>query len=134
MILDSSSVVALLLEEDEARAVAGALGRAESLRVGAPTLVETGMVLTGKLGLKGRSLLSDFLLEEGVEILPFTEGHWSVAYEAFRRFGKRRHPAALNLGDCFTYATATVAQEPLLCIGKDFPLTDLELVDIWTEL
>jgi ribonuclease VapC len=61
-----------------------------------------------------------------VVVIPFGEGHWEAATQAFMRFGKGRHPAALNLGDCMTYATATIAQQPLLCIGNDFARTDVE--------
>lgn len=58
--------------------------------------------------------------------MPFGEAHWREAVEAYRRFGKGRHPAGLNFGDCLTYATAKLAGEPLLFVGEDFPATDLE--------
>ena len=57
--------------------------------------------------------------------LEFTDAHWPIALNAYLRYGKGRHPAALNFGDCLTYATVSVAQEPLLCVGDDFPQTDL---------
>jgi uncharacterized protein with PIN domain len=64
----------------------------------------------------------------GIEIVPFTGLHWQRAVDAFARFGKGRHPAALNFGDCMTYATAALARQPLPCRGDDFRKTDLELV------
>jgi len=87
------------------------------------------MVLTGREGDKGRLLLAQFVQQRNLDVLSFTEAHWRVAQSAFVKFGKGRHPAALNLGDCLTYAIAYVAAEPLLCIGDDFRRTDLELVE-----
>jgi ribonuclease VapC len=60
-------------------------------------------------------------------VIPFGEDHWQEALTAFDRFGKGRHPADLNYGDCLTFATARVARQPLLAVGNDFPLTDLNL-------
>ena len=129
MILDTSAIIATLLEEPCAKSLGQAMGAAEVCRVGAPTLVETGMVLTSRVGEPGRVALLAFLQDRNVDIQSFTEAHWRVAQNAFVRFGKGRHPAALNLGDCLTYATAYVAGEPLLCVGNDFRRTDLELVE-----
>ncbi len=128
MILDSSVIVSVLLDEVDRPEIEERLGEAAVCRVGAPTLVETGMVLTSKLGLAGRSLLGRFLQEKDVEIVDFTAEHWAVAYDAFSRFGKGRHPAGLNFGDCMSYAVASVAGEPLFCVGNDFPRTDITLV------
>ncbi len=88
------------------------------------------MVLTGRMGDVGRVLLNSLLREKNVEVLSFTEAHWRIAQSAFVRYGKGRHPAALNFGDCLTYAIAHVAGEPLLCVGDDFPQTDLPLVEL----
>jgi len=63
-------------------------------------------------------------------VIEFGEHHWSVALDAFSRFGKSRHPAALNFGACMTYAIAEVARRPLLCVGEDFAQTDLELAGL----
>ena len=76
---------------------------------------------------EGRTILLSFLQEVNVDVLSFSDAHWRIAQSAFVRYGKGRHPAALNFGDCLTYAIAYVAGEPLLCVGEDFPLTDLEL-------
>ncbi|MFC4858943.1 type II toxin-antitoxin system VapC family toxin [Actinophytocola glycyrrhizae] len=128
MILDSSAIVTVFLREKGSERVLDALEAADACRVGAPTLVETAMVLTGRLGDDGRTMLLSFLQEVNVDVLPFGDAHWRTAQSAFVRYGKGRHPAALNFGDCLTYATAYVAGEPLLCVGEDFARTDLELV------
>jgi ribonuclease VapC len=129
MILDSSAVVAALLEEPIGERIGRTIGAAEVCRIGAPTLVETTMVLTGRAGDVGRLLLARFMQQRNIDVLSFGDAHWRVAQDAFARFGKGRHPAALNFGDCLTYAIAYVAGEPLLCVGDDFCRTDLELVD-----
>jgi ribonuclease VapC len=128
MILDTSAVVATILEEPLGKRISQIIGEAEDCRIGAPTLVETSMMLIGREGPQGRLLLSHFMQLRNIDVLSFGEAHWRVAQEAFARFGKGRHPAALNLGDCLTYAAAYVAGEPLLCTGNDFTKTDLELV------
>ncbi|MDQ3396349.1 MAG: type II toxin-antitoxin system VapC family toxin [Deinococcota bacterium] len=124
MVLDSSAIVAISLDEAEAEALILKVRSSSLVAVGAPTLVETGLVLTSRLG--GEALLERFMRDHQVQVLPFGEGHWSVAIEAFKRFGKGRHPAKLNLGDCYSYATAKVAGEPLLYVSADFSQTDLE--------
>ncbi|HKR49906.1 MAG TPA: type II toxin-antitoxin system VapC family toxin [Pseudonocardiaceae bacterium] len=75
-----------------------------------------------------RSLLARLLDEADVETIPYTAAHWPVAVDAFARYGKGRHPAALNFGDCLTYATCRLAGRPLLCTGEDFPQTDLAVL------
>jgi ribonuclease VapC len=95
--------------------------------IGAPSLVEAAIVLSHRLGPVAASLVERFLGELEVVVVPFDQRHWRVAIEASRRFGKGRHPAALNFGDCLAYATARVAAMPLLAIGEDFAKTDLAL-------
>ena len=125
MILDSSAVVSLLTEEIGHEEVVRRASAASMLAVGTPTLVETAMVLFSRLGKDSRRLLDDFLREMEVEMIPFTEEHYEVAMDAFERFGKGRHPAALNFGDCLTYAVARLSGLPLLYTGEDFGRTDL---------
>ena len=127
MILDSSAVIGILLREKGHRTLEQHIDAAESTAMGAPTLVETEMVLVGRLGQQGRSQLLDYVLDNEVEVLTFDEQHWREAGSAFLRFGKGRHPAGLNFGDCMTYATARIAGGPLLCLGNDFAQTDIEL-------
>jgi len=126
VIVDSSAVVAVLKREPLQEEMATKLANADVVAIGAPTLFETDMVTIGALGKCGRAVIAQFLESFEVEVIPFGDNHWQVAAEAFMRFGKGRHPAALNYGDCMTYATAKVAGEPLLYIGNDFAQTDLE--------
>jgi ribonuclease VapC len=125
MVLDSSAVVSVILEEDGSRRLAEAMANADNLAIGAPTLVETDIVMMRRLDLHGRALVAQFLEQKDVVVVPFDESHWKVAAQAFIRYGKGRHPAALNYGDCMTYATAHVAERPLLFAGDDFAQTDL---------
>lgn len=127
MIIDSSAVVAVMLREPGFDAIIAKLLAADLKGIGAPTLAETGIVLTAKLRRDPRGLLKRFLEEVEIETLPFTDHHWAISLEAYERFGKGRHRAGLNFGDCLTYATARLARQPLLCVGKDFERTDLPL-------
>jgi ribonuclease VapC len=125
LILDSSPVVAALFREQGYRRFEQAMEDADTLAIGAPTLLEVNMVVVGASGRRGGLLVARFMDERGIMRIPFADRHASVASEAFVRFGKGRHPAALNLGDCLTYATARIADEPLLFVGDDFARTDL---------
>ena len=128
MILDSSAVVAIVLREPDHALLLAHFESAVEVGIGTPTLAETGIVLTARLGVSGRTLLARFLQESRLAVLPFEDRHWRTAIDAYRRFGKGRHPAALNFGDCLTYATARVANRELLAVGGDFARTDLALV------
>jgi ribonuclease VapC len=125
VILDSSAIVSVLTEEIGYEDVVRRASAASMLAVGAPTLVQTAMVLSPRLGKDSRRLLNGLLRKMDVEIIPFTEEHYEVAVDAFERFGKGRHPAALNFGDCLTYAVARLSGLPLLYTGNDFARTDL---------
>lgn len=125
MILDSSAVIAVIFREKRYERLEEAMVAADILAIGAPTLFETGMVAVGRLDLRGRALVAQFVERWNVVATPFDGKHFQVALEAFLRYGKGRHPAALNLGDCMTYATAQVAEMPLLFTGNDFAQTDL---------
>ena len=129
MIVDSSALVAIVRREPSHEALVAVLADGPLAGVGTPTLTETGIVLAARLGERGLSLLERLVADAGLVEVPFDEAHWRVAVSAFTRFGKGRHPAALNLGDCLTYATARIAERPLLCVGDDFARTDIELVD-----
>lgn len=100
---------------------------ADALGIGIPTLAEAGIVLSARLGEDARGLLSRFLQEGSIEAIAFADAHFGVAVGAWLRFGRGRHTAGLNFGDCLAYATAKVAGRPLLCTGDDFSRTDLEL-------
>lgn len=127
MILDSSVIVAIALREPGYEDLVGKLRAADTIGIGAPILTEAGMVLSSRLGVEPQALLDRFLRDFGVIPVVFGEQHWREALEAFRRFGKGRHPAALNFGDCLSYATARLADHPLLFVGDDFPRTDIEI-------
>lgn len=125
MILDTSAVVAVIRREEGASRLLVKMSRAESLAIGVPTLVEATVVLGRRLGPAGLEGLDRFLEEQQIALIPFGQLHWRNARSAFIRFGKGRHPASLNLGDCMTYATASVACQPLLFTGNDFARTDI---------
>jgi ribonuclease VapC len=125
LILDTSAIVAAIREETGYDRVLAALEGASEIGVGAPTALECSMVLIGRYGVVGRLMLSRFLEENSVISIPFDDRHWSIATEAHIRYGKGRHPARLNYGDCMTYATAKVADVPLLYVGNDFSQTDI---------
>ena len=127
MILDSSAVVAILLKEAAHEELVEKLLRETDVGVGSPTLAETAIVLSARLRGDARGILARFVSEASVVIVPFGEAHYSTAVDAWLRFGKGRHPASLNFGDCLSYAIARVADRPLLCTGDDFAKTDLEL-------
>jgi ribonuclease VapC len=90
-----------------------------------PTVLETRLVLTSRLGQDARPLVSAFLRRLNAELIPFNEQHLDAAVAAYLRFGRGHHPAALNFGDCMSYAIAAVAGLPLLYIGGDFAQTDI---------
>jgi ribonuclease VapC len=125
VILDTSALVALAFREPGHGELLEKLDQASAVRIGTPSLTEAGIVLGRQMGNAARQYLERFLLEFQVEEIPFTEAHWRVATDAFLRFGKGRHPASLNFGDCMTYATAKLSGEPLLFVGDDFAHTDL---------
>jgi ribonuclease VapC len=126
VILDASAVVAIVFREPAHERLLAAIAAAPSLGIGAPTLVEATMVLSARLGTDARGLVSRFMLEADVAVVPFTDAHFGTALDAWLRYGRGRHLAALNFGDCLAYATARVAGEPLLFTGEDFRRTDVE--------
>ena len=126
MILDSSALVAILFKEPEAERLAGMIRDTDTTAIAAPTLLETAIVAEGRT-LPGMAEKLDALMGAiRPEIVPFTAEHASLARDAWRRFGKGRHKAGLNLGDCFSYALAKERGQPLLFKGEDFVATDIE--------
>jgi ribonuclease VapC len=125
VIIDSSALVAVVLEEEGSDELVRKLARSDSSAMGTPTLAETGIVLAARLGRDSQGLLARLIHEFDIIEVPFGESHWREALGAQRRFGRSRHRANLNFGDCLTYAVASLAQEPLLFVGEDFALTDL---------
>jgi ribonuclease VapC len=125
VVLDSSAIVAIHLRESGYLQLADQMEAAEVVVVGTPTLLETITVLTARLGMDARPLINTFLGRFQVEVVPFTQQHLDMAVTAFLRYGRGRHPAALNFGDCMSYAVAAIAQMPLLFTGNDFARTDI---------
>lgn len=125
MIVDSSALIAIVIREPGYQVLIDKLTKAGAVAAGAPTLAETGVLLHAKLGAKADGLLERMLDEFGVQEIPFGELHWHEAVEAFRKYGKGRHKASLNFGDCMTYATARLAGAALLFMGDDFTHTDI---------
>jgi len=125
LILDSSAVISVIRQEQGRGRLVEALEGASQIGIGTPTLTESSIVLVRRYGPAGRSILSRFMEENRIVAVPFDDRHWAVAAEAFIRYGKGRHPAALNYGDCMTYATARISAAPLLFVGEDFAQTDL---------
>jgi len=125
MILDSSAVVAIVCREAGYSALLDQIRAAETLGIGAPTVFEAAMVLTIKLRRDGLAVLNEFLWESGARVISFTDQHASVAFGAYLRYGKGRHKAALNFGDCLSYSIAKVSGQGLLFIGDDFTRTDV---------
>lgn len=127
MIVDSSALVAITFREPGHEQLVEKVTGAASAGIGTPTLAETGLVLGWRLRQDPRDLQVRLLNELGIDEVPFGEAHWREAVGAYLRFGKGRHKAQLNFGDCLTYAVARLAGEPLLFTGNDFTQTDLEL-------
>jgi len=126
MIVDTSALIALIQNEPAAEQVAAALAGARSPVIGAATLTETVIVLTARHGPVARTVFDRLRSEINLGVAEFTADHAYAAQRAYLRFGRSRHPAGLNFGDCLSYATAQLAHAPLLAIGNDFPQTDLE--------
>ena len=127
MIIDTSAIVALIQDErPHAAQVAAALAGARQPVMLAPTIAECLIVLTARHGPVGRTVFERLRTEINLGVAHFTDEHAAAALRAFLQYGKGRHRAALNFGDCMTYAAAQLSHEPLLAIGNDFTETDLE--------
>ncbi len=126
MILDTSAIMAILQEEPGHEALMTAVEGAPALSISAATRLELGIVSEGRGGPGARIAVETLLDGNAVEVAPFTATQAALALAAWRRFGKGRHPAALNLGDCFAYALAMDRGQPLLFKGEDFARTDVK--------
>ena len=118
-------MVAIYAQEPAATRVVARLRTGGPFLVGAPTLVELRLVLAGRFGKDGVAEAEALRRRVGFTVLAFTEQHADAAHDAWLRYGKGRHPAALNYGDCVAYAIAKVAQAELVYVGDDFAQTDL---------
>jgi len=126
IVIDSSALVAILRDEPERRPFIDAIVDHGEPRLSAATYVEASMVMELRLGDRGGREIDVLIEDVGMAIVPVDQAQATIAREAFRRFGKGRHRAALNFGDCFVYALAKTLDASVLFKGNDFALTDLK--------
>ncbi len=127
MVLDTSAILAVLLREPLAPRLTTVLEENPDRRLSAASLVEAAMVMQSRHGDLGEGELDLLVHRLRIDVVSVTAEHAERARSAFRRFGKGRHPAGLNFGDCFAYALAVALGEPLLFVGDDFARTDVSV-------
>ncbi|MDO8667349.1 MAG: type II toxin-antitoxin system VapC family toxin [Gemmatimonadales bacterium] len=127
MVIDTSAMMAILVHEAAADRLVSAVEADRTRLVSAATVVEASLVLLGRYGEAGDPQLDRLLRSIGAEVVPVGEEQVALARDAALRFGRGRHPAALNFGDCFSYALSVARGEPLLFVGDDFSKTDVEV-------
>lgn len=125
MVIDTSALLAILFNEPESNAFAREMENATRLIMSSASYLEAAMLIDRRLDAAHRSKLDGIIAELEIHVEPVTFEQAKLARQAFEQFGKGRHPAALNYGDCFTYALAKATREPLLFKGNDFSKTDL---------
>ena len=125
MVVDSSALVAILFGEAEADRFVDAIAEAEPRLISAANLLEAAIVVDNQLGFAAGRQLDRFVEQARIEIEPVTEEQVRIARQAYVDYGRGNHPAGLNFGDCFAYALAKAAGEPLLFKGEDFARTDI---------
>ncbi len=125
MVIDSSAVMAILQGEPEREAFLDRLAATQTRIMSAATRAEIAMVVLARHGEAGLEVLDALIQDLDIAIVPLTSAHAALALDAFRRFGRGRHPAGLNFGDGFAYALARASDEPLLFKGDDFARTDI---------
>lgn len=128
MVIDTSALAAIFFAEPERQQFLSAIISAPSRLVSAATVLETGIVVESRLGDAAGRELDLFLIRSNFQIVPVDGEQTELARSAWRKFGKGRHPAALNFGDCIAYALAKWSGEALLAKGTDFSLTDVAVV------
>lgn len=126
MIIDTSALISIFLEESGFESLLEKTRRADVILLGAPLALEATMVLSSRSQRDMRIPLAGLLRNLNAELTDFSAIHYEAAAAAFLRFGKGRHPAALNFGDCMSYALAKVSGLPLLYSGTDFSKTDIQ--------
>ncbi|MBW0367324.1 type II toxin-antitoxin system VapC family toxin [Ensifer adhaerens] len=126
MVIDTSVLAAIAFNEPEAAAFRERIADDPVRLISAATVLEAAMVIETRLGEAAGADLDLWLYKADVEIVPVTAEHSDRARRAWRRYGKGRHPASLNYGDCFSYALAALSGEPLLYKGNDLSQTDIE--------
>jgi len=129
MVIDTSAVVAVFLNEPERNHFLEQIVQADKRLISAATVVEAGIVLEARQGPAVSRDFDLFLHEAGIEIVSVDETQAAQARSSFRQYGRGRHPAALNFGDCFTHALAVVSGEPVLAKGNEFRRANLQIVE-----
>lgn len=130
MVIDTSAVLAILLQEEDAGRYARAIGADPERLLSSASLLEAGIVLLRREGPEALQDLGDFVAEGCIAVEPVTADQARGALRAYERFGKGRHRAALDFGDCFAYALAQAARQPLLFKGAGFAETDVGSVPL----
>lgn len=133
MVLDTSSILALLFDEPEAGFFAERIAADPKRLLSAGTALELMIVVEARKGEVGGRELDLFLHRAKIDIVPFDSEQAEIARLAWRRYGKSNHPAGLNFGDCFAYALSKISGEPLLFKGDDFSQTDVAVVNEYSE-
>ncbi len=128
MVIDTSAIVAIALNESDAPEIEARIADDPIRLISAATVLEAAMVLETRLGEAGGREFDLWLVKIGAEVVPVDAEQSDAARRAWRRFGRGRHAAALNFGDCFAYALASTRGEPLLFKGEDFARTDVTAV------
>jgi ribonuclease VapC len=127
MVIDTSAFLLIFLGEAERRRFLDAITRAETRCISAANVLETGIVLEARRGEAAGREFDLFLHQAKVDVISVDAEQVEIARLAWRKYGKGRHPAALNFGDCFAYALAKILGEPLLAKGEDFARTDIRI-------
>jgi ribonuclease VapC len=125
MVIDTSALIAMLGNEPDAPRFEAAIELDPVRLLSAGTLLETAIVIEARYGEAGGRELDLLIHKARIEVIPFDQEQVELARDAYRRYGKGRHPAGLNYGDCFAYALCAVRGEPLLFKGDDFAKTDV---------
>lgn len=128
MVLDTSALIAILIAEPEANTFAAVIATAATRLLSAASLLETAIIIEARYGPAGGQKLDELIRVAQIQVEPVTVEQVTSARLAYRVYGKGRHPAGLNYGDCFAYALAKISGEPLLFKGNDFGQTDIETV------
>src|SRR5579863_3196964 len=127
MVIDTSALAAIFFREPERQSFVNTILADQRPLVSAATLLEAGMVVEGRQGEAAGREFDLFVIRAALHIVPFDAEQAEIARSAWRKYGKGRHPAGLNFGDCFSYALAKTTGEPLLAKGTDFARTDAPL-------
>ncbi len=130
MVIDTSALLAVLLQENDAERVAQAIDAGSPRLLSAANLLEASIVIESRKGEAGGRELDLLVYRAGIEVVAVDQNQAETARAAWRRFGKGRHPAGLNYGDCFAYALAKSRSLPLLFRGSDFSQTDIDCVPV----